>query len=207
MKFTLLLMISPFLFISCLSAITGMDSGDDEMPPGDGTEEAAETDDEDDGEEEEDPEPPEVTPVNITSDAFISNFFTASYEYRTITIGSSYDYMVNMLGEPEGSGEMTDGTYYHYEHIAFNFPESAEDSDPSELRVDGIIIFPEDFHKIDAVENYGWPTEDDVGNFRMLYDSDPDNGYYIMMPYGQQDEIQALLLHNEDFQDTALAED
>lgn len=203
MKLILLLMTVPFLFVSCLSALSGQDSAEEDMP--DETEE--ETVEVRDEAREEDPEPPEVTPVNITSEAFISNFFTASYEYRTISIGSSYDYMIRILGEPEGSGEITDGIYYHYEHIGFNFPESAEDADTSELRIDGIVIFAEEFSKMDAVENYGWPTEDDVGNFRMLYDSDPGNGYYIMMPYDQQDYVTALLLHDEDFQDTSAADD
>ncbi len=203
MKFILLMMIVPFLLISCLSALTGQDSGVQEMPE----DEADEIAEMDEAEEGEDPEPQEVTPVNITSDAYISNFFTAGYEYRTVSIGSSYDYMVDILGEPEGSGKMTDGVYYHYEHVGFNFPESAEGTDTSELRVDGIIIFPEAFTKMEAVENYGWPTEDDVGNFRMLYDSDPENGYYIMMPYDQEDHIRALLLHSENFQDTSPVED
>ena len=205
MKLLLLLLIMPVLFVSCLSMLTGTEPGEGEgdTPAGEESEEVEETDEE----EEEDPEPPEVNPVDVTSESFISNFFTASYEYRTISLGSSYDYMVGTLGEPEGSGELTDGVYYHYEHIGFNFPAEAEEADTSELHVDGIIIFPEDFTKMDAVENYGWPTEDDVGNFRMLYDSDPDNGYYIMMPYDHEDYIEALLLHNEDFQDTSLAED
>ncbi|SOC42763.1 hypothetical protein [Salinicoccus kekensis] len=206
MKLILLLMSVPFLLISCITTLAGLDSGDGELPEEAEQEEVAETDDAEEAEEE-DPEPPEVTPVNITSEAFISNFFTAAYEYRTISIGSSYDYMTGVLGEPEGSGEITDGVYYHYEHIGFNFPASAEDADTSEMRIDGIIIFPEEFSKMDAVENYGWPTQDDVGNFRMLYDSDPDNGYYIMMPYDQEDYVTALLLHTEDFQDTSLADD
>lgn len=205
MKFILLLFTTPLFLISCLSTITGYDSDELETPE-EAAEEAEET--EEAGEtEEEDAEPPEVEPVNITSDAFISNFFSASYEYRTISLGSSYDYMVNTLGEPEGSGELTDGTYYHYEHIAFNFPESVGESDTSELRADGIIIFPEEFSKMDAVSNYGWPTLDDTSNFRMMYDSDPDNGYYVMMTYDQQDNINEIVLHSKNFQDTSLSDD
>ncbi|SDL04920.1 hypothetical protein [Lacicoccus qingdaonensis] len=204
MKLLLLLITTPLFLISCLSTITGNNPNDLETTEND-TEEVEEPEDTEEMEEE--TEPPEVEPVNITSDAFISNFFSASYEYRTISIGSSYDYMVNALGEPEGSGELTDGTYYHYEHIAFNFPESADDTDTSELRADGIIIFPEEFSKMDAVENYGWPTVDDTSNFRMMYDSDPDNGYYVMMTYDQQDYIQEIMLHSENFEDTSLSED
>lgn len=204
MKLLLLLITTPLFLISCLSTITGNNPNDLETAEND-TEEAEESESTDETEEE--AEPREVEPVNITSDAFISNFFSASYEYRTISIGSSYDYMVNVLGEPEGSGEVTDGTYYHYEHIAFNFPESAGDTDTSELRADGIIIFPEEFSKMNAVENYGWPTLDDTSNFRMMYDSDPYNGYYIMMTYDQQDNIQEIILHSENFEDTSLSED
>lgn len=207
MKLIILLITTPLFLISCLSTITGNNPDDIETAEND-TEEVEETEDTESAEEaEEETEPPEVEPINFTSDAFISNFFSASYEYRTISIGSSYDYMVNALGNPDGSGELTDGTYYHYEHIAFNFPESAEEADTSELRADGIIIFPEEFSKMDAVENYGWPTIDDTSNFRMLYDSDPDNGYYVMMTYDQQDYIQEIMLHNEDFQDTSLDDD
>lgn len=204
MKLLLLLITTPLFLISCLSTITGNNPNDLETTEND-TEEVEEPEDTEEMEEE--TEPPEVEPVNITSDAFISNFFSASYEYRTISIGSSYDYMVNALGEPEGSGELTDSTYYHYEHIAFNFPESADDTDTSELRADGIIIFPEEFSKMDAVENYGWPTLDDTSNFRMMYDSDPDNGYYVMMTYDQQDYITEIVLHSKDFQDTSLSDD
>ena len=204
MKLLLLLITTPLFLISCLSTITGNNPNDLETTEND-TEEVEESEDPDETEEE--TKPREVEPVNITSDAFISNFFSASYEYRTISIGSSYDYMVNALGEPEGSGEFTDGTYYHYEHIAFNFPESADDTDTSELRADGIIIFPEEFSKMNAVENYGWPTLDDTSNFRMMYDSDPDNGYYVMMTYDQQDNIQEIMLHSENFEDTILREE
>ncbi len=204
MKLLFLIITSPLFLISCLSTITG-NNPDDLETAGDNEEEVEEA--EETEETEEQTEPPEIEPINITSDAFISNFFSASYEYRTVSLGSSYDYMINALGEPEGSGELIDGTYYHYEHIAFNFPEPAGDSDHSELKADGIIIFPEGFTKMNAVENYGWPTLDDTSNFRMMYDSDSDNGYYVMMTYDQQDSITEIVLHNEDFQDTSLSND
>lgn len=204
MKLLLLIITTPLFLISCLSTITGNNS-DDLETAGEPEEEVEET--EENEETEEETEPPEIEPINITSDAFISNFFSASYEYRTVSLGSSYDYMVNALGEPNGSGELTDGTYYHYEHIAFNFPESADDTDTSELKADGIIIFPDEFTKMNAVENYGWPTLDDTSNFRMMYDSDPDNGYYVMMTYDQQDYITEIVLHSKDFQDTSLSDD
>ena len=204
MKLILLLITTPLFLISCLSTITG-NNPDDLETSEEVNEEAEET--EDDEETDEETEPPEVEPINLTSDAFISNFFSASYEYRTISLGSSYDYMVNTLGEPKGSGELTDGTYYHYEHIAFNFPEAAGDADTSELKADGIIIFPEEFSKMDAVTNYGWPTLDDTSNFRMMYDSDTDNGYYVMMTYDQQDYINEIVLHSENFEDTSLSDD
>lgn len=204
MKLLLLLITAPLFLISCLSTITGNNPDDIETADND-TEEVEEAEEVE--ETEEDTEPPEVEPINLTSDIFISNFFSASYEYRTISLGSSYDYMTDTLGEPDGSGELIDGTYYHYEHIAFNFPETADEADTSELNADGIIIFPEEFSKMDAVENYGWPTIDDTSNFRMLYDSDPDNGYYVMMTYDQQDYISEILLHSENFQDTSLSED
>lgn len=205
MKLLLLLITTPLFLISCLSMITG-NNPDDPATPEEAREEAEEAE-EAEVTEEEDTEPPEVEPINITSDAFVSNFFAASYEYRTISIGSSYDYMIDTLGEPEDSGELIDGTYYHYEHIAFNFPEPAGESDTSELRADGIIIFPEEFSKMDAVANYGWPTLDDTSNFRMMYDSDPDNGYYVMLTYDQQDNINEIVLHSENFQDTSLGDD
>lgn len=207
MKLLLLIITTPLFLISCLSTITGNNS-DDLETAGEPEEEVEETEETEENEEtEEETEPPEIEPINITSDAFISNFFSASYEYRTVSLGSSYDYMVNALGEPNGSGELTDGTYYHYEHIAFNFPESADDTDTSELKADGIIIFPDEFTKMNAVENYGWPTLDDTSNFRMMYDSDPDNGYYVMMTYDQQDYITEIVLHSKDFQDTSLSDD
>ena len=191
MKLLLLLITTPLFLISCLSTITGNNPNDLETTEND-TEEVEESEDPDETEEE--TKPREVEPVNITSDAFISNFFSASYEYRTISIGSSYDYMVNALGEPEGSGEFTDGTYYHYEHIAFNFPESADDTDTSELRADGIIIFPRVL-KNERCGNYGWPTLM-TSNFRMMYDNDRIT-YYVMMTYDQQDNIQEIMLHSE----------
>lgn len=204
MKFILLLFTAPLFLISCLSTITGNNPNDVETSE-EVTEESEEP--EDDEVTEEETVPPEVEPINLTSDAFISNFFSASYEYRTISLGSSYDYMINTLGEPDGSGELTDGTYYHYEHIAFNFPESADETDTSALTADGIIIFPEEFSKMDAVANYGWPTLDDTSNFRMMYDSDPDNGYYVMMTYDQQDYINEIILHGKNFEDTSLSDD
>lgn len=204
MKFILLLITTPLFLISCLSTITG--NNPEDLETGENTaEEAEETENVEETEEEK--EPSKVEPINLTSDAFISNFFSASYEYRTISLGSSYDYMVNTLGEPDGRGELTDGIYYHYEHIAFNFPETAEEADTSELKADGIIIFPEEFSKMDAVTNYGWPTLDDTSNFRMMYDSDSDNGYYVMMTYDQQDYINEIILHSENFEDTSLSDD
>lgn len=147
--------------------------------------------------------PPEVNPVNITGDAFISNFFNGAYEYRTISIRSSYAYMTEILGEPSGRNNIIDGVYYHYDHIGFNFPEPRENvDDPGGLRIDGVIIFPEDFYKQDAVEHYGWPTEDETPEFRMFYDSDPDNDYYVMMNYNQDDRITEIILHNKDLSDT-----
>ncbi|WP_411842661.1 hypothetical protein [Salinicoccus sp. HZC-1] len=147
--------------------------------------------------------PPEVNPINITGDGFVSNFFNGAYEYRTISIRSSYAYMTEILGEPSGQDNIIDGVYYHYDHIGFNFPESRESvDDPGELRVDGIFIFPEDFYKQDAVEHYGWPTEDETSEFRMFYDSDPDNGYYVMMNYNQDDRVTEIILHNKNLSDT-----
>lgn len=148
-------------------------------------------------------EPPEVRPIDINSGAFLSNFFSGNYEYRTISVHSSYDYMVATLGEPAGSGSVVDGTYYHYNHIGFNFPQSAEEAeDTSALNVDGIIIFPEDLTKQDAVEQFGWPSSDDVSNFRMFYDSDPSNGQYVMMNYDQEDRITEIVLQYKNLSDT-----
>ncbi|WP_271401094.1 hypothetical protein [Salinicoccus roseus] len=196
------------LFIILLSIpmfITACTNPDDEtaesQPP---EEETTEEETEEVMEEETEEEaPPEVTPIDVTSDAFISNFFSGNYEYRTISVHSSYDYMVDRLGEPVGSGSTVDGTYYHYDHIGFNFPEAVGSvEDTAELKVDGIIIFPEEFSKQDAVEHFGWPSSDEVSDFRMFYDSDDSNGQYVMMKYNQEDRITEIILQYKDLSDT-----
>lgn len=191
MKFFLTLLSVPLFFTACFGI--SPDPADKKTTEEDtSSEEATEED------TSEETAPPEVKPISITGDAFTSSLFNGSYEYRTIAIRSSYAYMTNILGEPSGQDNLIDGVYYHYDHIGFNFPESREDiDDPGELRIDGIIIFPQDFYKQDAVEYYGWPTEDETSAFRMFYDSDPDNGYYVMMNYDQDDRITEIILHNK----------
>ncbi|MFC3418872.1 hypothetical protein ACFOLA_05225 [Salinicoccus hispanicus] len=198
MKFFITLLMSSFFITACLNS----DDGPAEVESSEAEDEAS-TEETVAEEETAEPEPPEVQPIDITSSAFISNFFSGSYEYRTISVHSSYDYMAGILGEPAGSGSVVDGTYYHYDHIGFNFPQSAgESEDTSELKVDGIIIFPEDFTKQDAVEQYGWPSSDEVSDFRMFYDSDTSNGQYVMMNYNQEDRITEIILQYKDLSDT-----
>lgn len=197
MKFLLLIFSIPFFFVSCLFSDTSSNDSDTSEE----TEENAEENDEGEAEDETESAPEPVTPVNITSDVFISNFFSAGYDYRNVSLFSTYDFMTNQLGDPEESGELVDGTYYSYGPIAFNFPSEAEENS-SELQIDGIIIFPEEFYKIDAVEHYGWPTFDEPGSFRMFYDGDSENGYYIMLNYDGDDRITSMVLHNKNLQDT-----
>ncbi|WP_186365536.1 hypothetical protein [Salinicoccus cyprini] len=200
MKFLTALLMTSFFITACLNADDGPGPAEDEST---GTETEGSTEETVAEEETAEQEPPEVKPIDITSDAFISNFFSGSYEYRTISVHSSYDYMVGILGEPTGSGSVVDGTYYHYDHIGFNFPQSVgESGDKGELKVDGIIIFPEDFTKQDAVEQFGWPSSDEVSDFRMFYDSDTSNGQYVMMNYNQQDQITEIILQYKDLSDT-----
>lgn len=124
-------------------------------------------------------------------------------KYRTITIGSSYEYMTELLGESSGKDSIVDGVYYHYDHIGFNFPKPVKDAkSPDELKIDGIIIFPENFHKQDAVNTFGWPTENQTSELCMLYDSDTDNGFYVMLNYDQDDRITEIILHNKNFPDS-----
>ncbi|GAB3058043.1 hypothetical protein ACFOU0_03705 [Salinicoccus sesuvii] len=202
MKLLIPLLVALFFMTACTSTDDQTGTESDEV-------ETEETTDETVAEEETaEQELPEVRPIDITSGAFLSNFFSGNYEYRTISVHSSYDYMVATLGEPEGSGSVVDGTYYHYDHIGFNFPQSAgEVDDTSALNVDGIIIFPEDLTKQEAVERFGWPSSDEVSNFRMLYDSDPENGQYVMMNYDQQDRITEIVLQYKDLSDTDFYEE
>ena len=201
MKLFLSIFFIPLAFTACFGITE--DAPEEDTEEGE-TEETAETEGDSENETE---EPPEVTPIDITSSRFISSFFNGSFEYRTISVQSSYDYMVNMLGEPSGSGSVVDGTYYHYDHIGFNFPESREDAgDTSELSVDGIVIFPEDFYKEDAVSNFGWPTTDDVSNFRMFYDSDTENDYFVMLNYDQDNRITEIVIQYKNLEDTELYE-
>ena len=200
MKFFLVLSFIPFAFTACFG-MSGdpADEKTDEGPPKETQEETS---------SEESQTPPEIRPIDVTGPAFISNFFNGSYEYRTVTVHSSYDYMVDTLGEPSGKGNIIDGTYYHYDHIGFNFPTAVEDSgDTEELKVDGIIIFPDEFYKSDAVENFGWPTRDETSDFRMIYDSDKDNGYYVMMNYTQEDRISEIIIQFKDLSETDFYED
>lgn len=195
MRFFLILSFVPLAFTACFGI-----SGDpaDERTPEEPTEEDTE-----EVRTEEKQTPPEINPIDVTRPAFISNFFNGSYEYRTVTVHSSYAYMVATLGEPAGKGSSIDGTYYHYNHIGFNFPSSAENVENlSELKADGIIIFPEDFYKNDAVENFGWPTSDETSDFRMIYDSDNDNGYYVMMNYTQEDRISEIIIQFKNLSET-----
>ena len=201
MKFILLMLCVPFLFVSCFVSVFSSDDTD-----GTGEETVEDTDDTDENAEEEETVPEEITEVDITSDIFISNFFSASYDYKGVSIFSTYDYMVRQLGEPEESGQIVDGTYYSYGPIAFNYPVEAA-GDTQDAQVDGIIIFPEEFYKLDAVENYGWPTFDEPGNFRMFYDGDAENGFYTMLTYDRDDRITAVTLHNKNLQDTDFYEE
>lgn len=204
MKFLLTLLFVPFAFTACfgLSDDPADQKAEEEAASEETTEEATEETSTD-----VDQTPPEINPINVTSPAFISNFFNGSYEYRTVTVHSSYEYMVDTLGEPAGKGNTVDGTYYHYDHIGFNFPTSAnETNDLSELKVDGIIIFPEQFYKDEAVENFGWPTRDETSDFRMIYDSDKNNGYYVMMNYTQEDRISEIILQFKNLSETQFYE-
>lgn len=198
MKRLIILLSIPMFITAC----TNPDDETTESEPSE--EETTEEETEEVTEEETEEEAlPEVTPIDVTSDAFISNFFSGNYEYRTISVHSSYDYMVDRLGEPVGSGSTVDGTYYHYDHIGFNFPEAVGSvEDTAELKVDGIIIFPEEFSKQDAVEHFGWPSSDEVSDFRMFYDSDDSNGQYVMMKYNQEDRITEIILQYKDLSDT-----
>lgn len=111
--------------------------------------------------------------------------------------------MTELLGESSGKDNIVDGVYYHYDHLGFNFPKPVKDANsPDELKIDGIIIFPENFHKQDAVSTFGWPTEDQTSELRMLYDSDTDNGFYVMLNYDQDDRITEIILHNKNFSDS-----
>lgn len=197
MKFTLTLLCIPLLFVSCLN----FTSQEEETNEEETTENTAEAPEESEETEDNEEETHEITPVDITGDAFIANFFTASYEYKGVSLYSTYDYMINQLGEPEESGEMIDGTYYSYGPIAFNFPAEVN-SETSDTQVDGIIVFPEDFYKTDAVEYYGWPTSDEPEHSRMIYDDDTENDYYIMLFYNHDDQITEIILHNQNLQDT-----
>lgn len=204
MKLMLTFFCIPVLFISCL-----FPSLTEEEDAGDETAEETEEENSDDEEDEasegssEPADEAEITPVDVTSDTFIGSFFSGSYTYRNVSLYSSYDTMTNELGEPEESGEIVDGTYYNYGPIAFNFPQAAdEDTNTGELQVDGIIIFPEEFYKMDAVESYGWPSFDEPGNFRMFYDADSDDGMYAMLTYDTEDRITAIVLHNMNLDDT-----
>lgn len=201
MKFIITLLAIPLFIPSCVGLLIPDESNHpdtEETEESAGKNSAEETDEEASGQD-----PAEVTPIDVKRDAFVSNVFSADYEYRTISLHSSYEYMTRILGEPLGSGRSIDGVYYHYDHIAFNFPEKADETDDlSELKIDGIIIFPENLKKQEAVEVFGWPTRDEVSNFRMIYDADDSNEQYVMVKYNQEDEVTEIILQHKNLEDT-----
>lgn len=201
MKFFLALISVPLLFTACFGV--SPDPADEKASEDNRDVEKSAEETTNEASPEKEQAPTEIKPVNVTSPAFVSTFFNGSYEYRTVSVHSSYDYMVDTLGEPTGNGRTVDGTYYHYDHIGFNFPSSADDAENlSELKVDGIIIFPKDFYKSEAVETFGWPTVDETSEFRMIYDSDTDNGYYVMLNYTEQDQISEIIIQFKNLSDT-----
>ena len=95
--------------------------------------------------------------------------------------------------------------YYDYEHIGFNFPESVDDvEDPSELRINGFIVPVDDMSKIEAVNTFGWPINDDVINFRMDYSNRGGGDKTILMNYDWQDNITEMVYYNDTFESTEL---
>ncbi|GAA3715732.1 hypothetical protein GCM10022378_02630 [Salinicoccus jeotgali] len=201
MKFIIVLLAIPLFIPSCVGLFIPDDSN--QSATEDTGESASEESTEETTEVASEKEPTEVTPIDVTRDAFVSNLFSANYEYRTISLRSSYEYMTRILGEPVGNGQSIDGVYYHYDHIAFNFPEKREGADDlSELKINGIIIFPENLTKQEAVETFGWPTRDEVSDFWMIYDADDSNEQYVMLKYDQEDKITEIILQHKNLEDT-----
>lgn len=148
----------------------------------------------------------EVEEIDVSAANFGGSFFSGTFEYRGITLHSSYEQMVARFGEPLSEEFGIDGVYYDYEHIGFNFPMSVEDSDPSELRINGFIVPVDDMSKMEAVNTFGWPINDDVINFRMDYSNRGAGDKTILMNYDWQDNVTAMIYYNDTFESTELYE-
>ena len=148
----------------------------------------------------------EVEEIDVSAANFAGSFFSGTYEYRGITLHSSYEQMVARFGEPLSEESGIDGVYYDYEHIGFNFPESVENSDPSELRINGFIVPVNDMTKVEAVNTFGWPINDDVINFRMDYSNRAGDDRTILMNYDWQDNVTEIIYFNGPFESTDLYE-
>lgn len=146
----------------------------------------------------------EVEPIDVSAANFGGPFFSGTYDYRGITLHTSYEQMVARFGEPLSEEFGIDGVYYDYEHIGFNFPASVENSDPAELRVNGFIIPVEDMSKVEAVNTFGWPINDDVINFRMDYSNRAGDDKTILLNYDWQDNVTAMIYYNGPLEETEL---
>lgn len=146
----------------------------------------------------------EIEEIDVSAANFGGSFFSGTYEYRGITLHSSYEQMVARFGEPLSEEFGINGVYYDYEHIGFNFPESVENSDPAELRINGFIVPVDDMSKVEAVNTFGWPINDDVINFRMDYSNRGNGDKTILLNYDWQDNITSMIYYNDNFESTEL---
>lgn len=146
----------------------------------------------------------EIEEIDVSAANFGGSFFSGTYEYRGITLHSSYEQMVARFGEPLSEEFAINGVYYDYEHIGFNFPESVENSDPAELRINGFIVPVDDMSKVEAVNTFGWPINDDVINFRMDYSNRGNGDKTILLNYDWQDNITSMIYYNDTFESTEL---
>ncbi len=147
----------------------------------------------------------DVEPIDVSQSNFGGSFFSGTFEYRGITLHSSYEQMVARFGQPASEEFGIDGVYYDYEHIGFNFPQSVDDvEDPSELRINGFIVPVDDMSKVEAVNTFGWPINDDVINFRMDYSNRGSGDKTILMNYDWQDNITEMIYYNDTFESTEL---
>lgn len=149
----------------------------------------------------------DVEPIDVSASNFAGSFFSGTFEYRGITLHSSYEQMVARFGEPLGENFAIDGVYYDYDHIGFNFPESVDNvEDPSELRINGFIVFVDDMSKVEAVNTFGWPINDDVINFRMDYSNRSGGDNTTLMNYDWQDNISEIIYYHDEFESSELYE-
>lgn len=150
----------------------------------------------------------EVEPIDISASGFGGQFLRGGFDYHQISVHSSYDQMIRTFGQPEATSEKIEGTFYDYGYIGFNFPESHQNvEDTSELRVNGIVIFPEDLTKQEVVSRFGWPMEDDVLNFRMNYSHRTSGDHTALFTYDWQDNITEIIFYLGPFAETRMYRD